>query len=449
MKGQDFSGITMNGSNGDYSLERLVSSNSSIRILAYLILAMFASFFILIFILPWQQTSFGTGRVVAFAPLNRQQFIEAPIEGRIVHWHVMEGSVVKKGDSIVEISDNDPNFLQRLQEEKSAVESRIAAVEARAESFKARIRALEASMDNGISAAKSRTRMSGDRVDAALHAVEAAESVYKTASLNLKRQRTLASSGLASTRAVEMAEMEEARALTDLNRAKASLSASKSEEIALKSDQFKVGTDAGASIADARASYAAAIAELSNAKAELPRISARLARQHSQSVVAPRDGTIMRLIVSQDGEMVKAGEPLALLIPDSPDKAAEIWIEGNDIPLVVEGQRGQVQFQGFPALQFSGWPGISAGTFSAKVVLVDNTDNGTGKFRILLKPDRAEDWPSGLFLKQGVQAHAWIFLNEVSLAYEMWRRFNDFPPDLPYDPSHSAVKSKDKKDSKK
>ena len=123
MKGQDFSGITMNGSNGDYSLERLVSSNSSIRILAYLILAMFASFFILIFILPWQQTSFGTGRVVAFAPLNRQQFIEAPIEGRIVHWHVMEGSVVKKGDSIVEISDNDPNFLQRLQEEKSAVES--------------------------------------------------------------------------------------------------------------------------------------------------------------------------------------------------------------------------------------------------------------------------------------------------------------------------------------
>ena len=50
--------------------------------------------------------------------------------------------------------------------------------------------------------------------------------------------------------------------------------------------------------ADAKASYAAALAELANAKAELPRISARLARQHSQSVTAPRDGTIMRLIVS-------------------------------------------------------------------------------------------------------------------------------------------------------
>ena len=448
MKHTDLATNILLEDNSDNSLEKLVSNNSSLRVIAYLVLAMFAIFFILIFILPWQQTSYGTGRVVAFAPLNRQQYIEAPIEGRIVHWHVMEGSVVKKGDNIVEISDNDPNFLQRLQEEKSAVESRIAAIEARAESFKARIRALEASKDNGISAAKSRTRMSGDRVDAALHAVEAAESVYKTASLNLKRQKSLASSGLASTRAVEMAEMEEARALTDLNRAKASLSASKSEEVALKSDQFKVGTDAFASIADAKASLAAAMAELSNAKAELPRISARLARQHSQSVVAPRDGTIMRLIVSQDGEMVKSGEPLAILIPESIDKAAEIWIEGNDIPLIVEGQHVQVQFQGFPALQFSGWPGISAGTFSAKVVLVDNTDIGTGKFRILVKPDRAEDWPSGIFLKQGVQAHAWIFLNEVSLAYEMWRRFNDFPPDLPYNPTHNADKTKNKKDSK-
>ena len=64
-------------------------------------------------------------------------------------------------------------------------------MQARVDSFKTRIRALEASMDNGISAAKSRTRMSGDRVQAAEHAVEAAEAVYKTASLNLKRQKSL------------------------------------------------------------------------------------------------------------------------------------------------------------------------------------------------------------------------------------------------------------------
>lgn len=433
----------------NFLLDGLISKSSSINMAAYVIFVCFCICIILLFILPWQQTVFGSGKVVAYAPLNRQQFIEAPIDGRIVHWHVMEGSQVKKGDRIVEISDNDPQFLERLQEEKAAIESRVIAIQARAESFKARIKSLEASMDNGVSAAKSRTRMSGDRVDAAEHAVEAAEAVYKTATLNLNRQKSLASSGLASARAVEMAEVETARALTDLNRSKASLSAAKSEAVAIKADQFKVGTDAVASIADARASYSAALAELANAKAELPRISARLARQHSQSVTAPRDGTVMRLIVSQDGEMVKSGEPLAVLIPESADRAAEIWVDGNDIPLIVEGKEVQVQFQGLPVLQFSGWPGISAGTFFARVILVDNTDNGTGKFRILVKPDNIEQWPAPNYFRQGVRVNAWIFLNQVSIAYELWRKFNDFPPDLPYGSSiGDKTKSLEKKDTK-
>jgi multidrug efflux pump subunit AcrA (membrane-fusion protein) len=422
----------------------ILHADSNYKLFSNILIYGFIALTILLIIVPWQQTVYGTGRIVAYAPLDRQQFIEAPIEGRIVKWNVMEGSQVKKGDVIVEISDNDPQFLQRLQEEKTAVESRIAAVNARAESFKARIRSLEASMSNGVSAARSRTRMSGDRVDAASHAVEAAEAVHKTALLNLKRQKTLAASGLASTRAVEMAEMEEARAITDLNRAKASLSAAKSEQIALESDQNRVGTDASAMIADARASLAAAQAELANAQAELPRISARLSRQHSQNVTAPRDGAIMRLIVSQDGEMVKAGEPVAILIPDSEDRAIELWMDGNDIPLIVEGKESRIQIQGWPALQFSGFPNLSFGTFAGKVVLVDSTDNGTGKFRIIVKPVSVESWPPSQFLRQGIRANGWVFLNIVPLGYELWRRFNDFPPDLTFDPSHTSDKSKGK-----
>ena len=34
-------------------------------------------------LLPWQQSVTGEGRVVAFAPLERQQELNAPIEGRI------------------------------------------------------------------------------------------------------------------------------------------------------------------------------------------------------------------------------------------------------------------------------------------------------------------------------------------------------------------------------
>ncbi|MCB1140893.1 MAG: HlyD family efflux transporter periplasmic adaptor subunit [Leptospiraceae bacterium] len=394
---------------------------------------------------PWQQTIYGTGRVVAYAPLDRQQFIEAPIDGRIVHWHIMEGSVVKKGDLILEISDNDPMFLSRLMEEKSAVESRIAAVESRIESIQARIKSLGASANNAISAAKSRTRMAADRVEAAEHALEASEAVHKTAVLNLKRQQNLFNQGLTSKRALEMAEMNEARALTDVNRAKTSLSAAKSEFIALNSDQSKVGTDGSASIEDAKAALAAARAELANANAELPRISARLSRQHSQTVKAPREGTIMRLIVSQDGEMVKTGEPLAILIPDTEERAVEIWVDGNDIPLITNGREARLQFQSWPVIQFSGWPEFTYGTFGGEVSFVDMTDNGSGRFRVLIKPNGKEEWPPGKFLRQGVRANGWIFLNRVTLGYEFWRRLNDFPPALPADLKGILEKKGEKK----
>ncbi len=419
----------------------LVQSTNYYRYVSKVVMFAFILIFIALIFVPWQQTVSGTGRVVAYAPLDRQQFIEAPIDGRIVKWYVVEGSNVQKGDPILEISDNDPMFLERLMEEKAALEARIVAIEARIESIRARIKSINASVGNAESAASSRTRMATDRVRAAEEAVDAAEAVHKTALLNLERQRKLFQEGLTSKRALEMAEMEEARAITDLNRAKAALSAAKSEVIALKSDQFKVSTDGLASIQDAKAALAAALAELANAKAELPRISARISRQHSQSVKAPRDGIIMRLIVSQDGEMVKMGEPLAILIPETNERAVELWVDGNDVPLIIEGSEVRIQFQGWPVVQFSGWPDLSFGTFGGHVILVDATDSGTGKFRVLVKPDNNQNWPPGKYLRQGVRANGWIFLNRVSLGYEIWRRFNDFPPAIPVE----ATKTKEKK----
>ena len=62
-------------------------------------------------------------------------------------------------------------------------------------------------------------------------------------------------------------------------------------------------------------------------------------------------------------------------------------------------------------------------------MLMDATDDGKGKFRILVAPDpRDKPWPSTLYLRQGVRAKAWILLNTVPLGFELWRQFNGFPP---------------------
>ena len=66
---------------------------------------------------------------------------------------------------------------------------------------------------------------------------------------------------------------------------------------------------------------------------------------------------------------------------------------------------------------------------------VDNADDGHGKFRVLLVPDEkpGEAWPEAGLLRQGIRARGWVFLNRVSVGYKLWRKFNDFPPEIPED----------------
>lgn len=414
--------------------------------LARALVALLAAVALGLAVTPWQQTATGGGRVIAYAPLDRQQAIEAPVEGRISRWHVREGSRVRAGDPVVDIIDNDPDLVRRMEAERDAVRDRKAAAELRIAALGGRIASLEASLKNATAAAGSRTGMARDRLRAAEQAVEAAAAAQKTAALNVERQRALFAQGLTSQRAVELAELEGARASTDHERAHAALSAARSEGLAFGADQAKAGSDGLAALEDARASRAAALAEVANAAAELARLDVRLARQATQAVAAPRDGTVLRLVANQGGEMVKAGDALALLVPDTDERAVELWVDGNDVPLIAEGRHVRLQFEGWPAIQFSGWPSVAVGTFGGRVALVDATDDGKGSFRLVVVPDGPEPWPPGRYLRQGVRTHGWVLLGRVRLGYELWRQFNGFPPAVNAGPAAAGEATKgDKK----
>ncbi len=62
-------------------------------------------------------------------------------------------------------------------------------------------------------------------------------------------------------------------------------------------------------------------------------------------------------------------------------------VVGNDLPLVRVGNHVRLQFEGWPSLQFTGWPAVAVGTFGGEVAVVDPTDDGSGMFRVLVRPD--------------------------------------------------------------
>ena len=399
------------------------------KILARVMVALMLTTAVALTVTPWQQNVTGSGRVIAFHPEERPQNIEALVEGRIAKWYVVEGSKVKKGDPIVDLSDNDPDILQRLGQERTATGGTISAAQKRVQTIEDRIRGLETTLKTGVSAAKARVQMAVDRVAAAEQSLEAAKSALVTAKLQVERQRGLSAKGLTSTRNVELAELDIQQKTADVERATATLSAAKNERISLESELLRVDADSQSRIDEAWGSHASAMSDVAKAVAEMTKVEVRLARQSTQRVTAPMDGTIFRVVARQSGELLKSGDLIGVLVPQTVNNVVELLMDGNDVPLISQGRNVRLQFEGWPALQFSGWPSVAVGTFGGKVLLVDSTDNGQGKFRVLVEADPKDSpWPGQNYLRQGVRANGWVLLNQVPLGYELWRQFNGFPP---------------------
>ena len=393
------------------------------------LLKLFLILFLFLGITPWQQNIRGLGRVVAYTPAERQQLISAQVEGRISRWLVREGSQVSKGDILAELLDNDPQLLQRLENEQKAALAKQAAIDNRVDTFGEQLRMAELARPQTVSAAQSRVAMAKERYKAADQALAASKAAKQTAALNLSRQQQLRSKGLASQRTLELSQLEMAQRAAEVERAQAALVAAKNEVEAFTSDWLKLSADASANVEKARADLNKAIEDQNSVRADVLKLQTRLARQQTQTVTAPRNGIVLRLLANPGAEMVKPGQGLAIFVPDTEERAVELWVDGNDLPLIVTDSRVRLQFEGYPAIQFGGWPEFSVGSFGGKVALIDATDDGKGHFRILVRPDPNDiAWPKIRFLRQGVRVNGWVLLGRVTLGYELWRIFNGFPP---------------------
>ncbi len=189
---------------------------------------------------------------------------------------------------------------------------------------------------------------------------------------------------------------------------------------------FQQGLSSRKDYEKAKIEYSKLSVEYSKSLATLTKTETQFSRQATQSVVAPRKGTITRIIPGERGMLVKAGNPIAVFAPDVQTPAIELWIDGNDASMLSPGQNAQVQFEGWPAIQIAGWPSLSIGTFKAKVHLVDQASSYQGKFRVLLVPDST--WPSNKILRLGVHSKGYIKLADSFILKEIWRYLNGFPP---------------------
>ena len=170
--------------------------------------------------------------------------------------------------------------------------------------------------------------------------------------------------------------------------------------------------------------------ELAKANVDLAKVKVQIARQNSRLVKAPTDGVIVDRIHGMGGVIVKATDTVATIVPDSTTRIVQLWLNSMDIPLIKVGDKVMLQFEGWPAVQFSGWPQVAIGTFEGEIMFISPQNNAQGQFKVFIKPSSNRGWPSPTVLRLGTKVHGWALLNNVSLGYEMWRRYNGFPINL-------------------
>jgi multidrug resistance efflux pump len=160
-------------------------------------------------------------------------------------------------------------------------------------------------------------------------------------------------------------------------------------------------------------------------------------------ITAPQDGFITKALKSGIGEIIKEGVDIVSIMPKDFELAVEMYVYPMDIPLLKKGQQVRIQFDGWPSIVFSGWPILTYGTFGGKIVAIDNFISDNGKYRLLVSRDTSDHpWPEQI--KLGAGASTFTLLNDVPIWYELWRQINGFPPDF-YNKKESKKSIKESK----
>lgn len=422
--------------NNKFSSLRYVENKKSGRVFRRMIMAVFAISLIAMF-LPWTQNIRSQGNVTTLRPEQRPQTIHSIIAGRIEKWFIREGDIVKKGDTILflsEIKDEyfDPELLNRTEEQLKAKEMSV-------KSYMEKVKALDNQIDALVQTSKLKIQQAQNKVKQAHLKIQSDSMDYQAKIINFqiaeeqyKRMEKLYEDGLKSLTDLEKRKQTVQKAKSEMISAENKFLGSQNELLNSMVELTSIRAQYRDDIAKSESDKYSALSAMYDAEATVTKLQNQYMNYSVRSgmyyVTAPQDGYITRTIQTGIGETVKEGEQIVSIMPSNYELAVEMYVKPIDLPLLEKGQHVRIQFDGWPAIVFSGWPNTSYGTYGGTVYAIDNFISDNGKYRVLVAPDTSEhNWPKAL--RVGAGTTNMLLLKNVQVWYELWRKVNGFPPD--------------------
>lgn len=406
-------------------------------------------FCVIILFLPWTQNISGTGAVTTLKPDQRPQTIHAAIAGRIEKWYVQEGDFVEKGDTILFLSEIkedylDPNLVENTQRQLQAKEMSGKSYGGKVGSLAVQIAAIQKERELKLQQAANKIKQSLLKIKSDSVDLVAVRTQVKIASTQFNRSLALNKEGLKPMTDVEEKRLKlqdaEAKIITQENK----LLASENELINARVEVNRIMAEYSEKEQKTRGDQYTALSSQYDTEAQVNKLKNQYANYQIRNgmyyIKAPQSGYVNRALQSGIGETIKEGTPIVSVMPSQYDIAVETYVSPTDLPLLHKGEKVRVWFDGWPTIVFSGWPGMSYGTYGGTIVSIENFISDNGKFRVLIAPDKDDArWPKQISIGSGVQTLA--LLENVPVWFELWRTLNGFPPNY-YQPAAKAQKDK-------
>jgi multidrug resistance efflux pump len=406
--------------------------------------------------LPWTQNIRSKGFVTSLEPEKRPQTLQSVIGGRIEKWYVGEGDFVRKGDTLLYISETkneyfDPRLLERTDAQIKSKKNSQENYDQKARALETQVRALRENLRLKRQQAQNKIKISRLKVVADSIDLIAAQTNEDIAKAQMQRMDTLFNQGLYSRTDLEKRRQKLQETTAKRVAQESKLLAARNELINAQVELNAIAADYESKISKAESERFATLSSMYGTEAEVTKLENQYSnyamRTSQYYLTAPQDGYITRAVKTGIGETVKEGEQIVTIMPADYELAIEMYVRPLNYPLMHVGEEVRIQFDGWPAIFFSGWPGVSVGTFGGRIVAIDNFTSENGMYRILVSPDpESEPWPDGI--RPGAGAKTFALLNDVQVWYEIWRQINGFPADF-YLPENDAKTAKDESKAKK
>jgi multidrug resistance efflux pump len=402
--------------------------------------------------LPWTQNISGKGAVTTIKPNQRPQSIQSVISGRIEKWYVQEGDYVKKGDTILFISEikedyMDPNLVQNTKNQLDAKSQALNSYSSKYGALENQITSIQTEKKLKLEQAENKLKQARFKIKSDSIDLVAVKTQLKIANTQFNRAVQLNNEGLKALTDVEEKRLKqqevEAKIITQENK----LLTTQNELLNAKVELNRIVAEYNEKVAKAESDQFTALSNQYDTEAQVNKLKNQYAnysiRNGMYYIKAAQNGYINRALQAGIGETIKEGTPIATVMPSEYDIAVETFVNPLDLPLISKGAKMRIWFDGWPTIVFSGWPDMSYGTFGGRIIAVEKFISDNGKFRVLIAPDPEEaPWPKQLSIGSGAQTIA--LLNTVPVWFEIWRTLNGFPPDY-YEVPDKASKSKEKK----